>query len=179
MASDRPRLPSPPAWHPLALALLLAALVALPLALFQPQPVAASGPRALQMEQAQAIETLRLRVPAAARPCWLQAEASSWEPWLAHQRGYRGRQLFWDRERQEGVLLIGWATRSDWKAIPAASLDRVQERFETAARQCLTADDPGDGQPASRGESSNPFPIVSSAELMPERLEEPAARALP
>ncbi|MGB7563588.1 MAG: TIGR03792 family protein [Prochlorococcaceae cyanobacterium] len=179
MARARPRLPSASAWLPLGLAGLLAALVALPLALLQPQPVAASGPRALQMEQAQAIETLRLRVPAAARPCWLQTEASSWEPWLAQQRGYRGRQLFWDRERQEGVLLIGWATRSDWKAIPAASLDRMQKRFETAARQCLAADDPGSGQPASRGEPSNPFPIVSSAELVPERLEEPAASELP
>lgn len=122
---------------------------------------------------------LRLSVPASARACWLQAEASSWGPWLAQQRGYRGRQLFWDRERQEGVLLIGWASRSDWKAIPAATLDQVQERFEAAARLCLAADDPGTGGPASGERLANPFPIVSASELVPERLAEPAASELP
>lgn len=144
-----------------------------------PQPTAASGPRTLQIEQAEAIETLRLRVPAAARPCWLEAEAASWGPWLAEQGGYRGRQLFWDQEREEGVLLIGWARRSDWKAIPAAGLDRVQERFEAAARRCLTADSPVTTPPAGLERLGNPFPIVAAAELVPERLAEPASRPWP
>jgi uncharacterized protein (TIGR03792 family) len=76
-----------------------------------------------------------LGVPAGAYGAWLEAEKASWEPWLAKQPGFLDRQLLWDRQRQEGTLLIRWASRAQWKAIPAAEVDRVQERFESLARQ--------------------------------------------
>ncbi len=101
------------------------------------------------------VELLRLGVPAVHYRAWLEAEKASWEPWLAEQPGFQGRQLLWDRQRQEGTLLIRWASRDQWKAIPEAEVGRVQERFEQRARQ-LT------GQ--SRG---NPFPLLAEAELEP------------
>ena len=101
------------------------------------------------------VELLRLVVPAGHYRAWLEAEKASWEPWLAEQPGFQGRQLLWDRQRQEGTLLIRWASRGQWKAIPEAEVGRVQERFEQRARQ-LT------GQ--SRG---NPFPLLAEAELEP------------
>ena len=101
------------------------------------------------------VELLRLGVPARHYRAWLEAEKASWEPWLAEQPGFQGRQLMWDRQRQEGTLLIRWASRGQWKAIPEAEVGRVQERFEQRARQ-LT------GQ--SRG---NPFPLLAEAELEP------------
>ena len=104
---------------------------------------------------AQVVELLRLGVPAAHYRAWLEAEKASWEPWLAKQPGFESRQLLWDRQRQEGTLLIRWASRGQWKAIPEAEVGRVQERFEQRARQ-LT------GQ--SRG---NPFPLLAEAELEP------------
>ncbi|MFS6828296.1 TIGR03792 family protein [Cyanobium sp. ATX 6F1] len=150
------------------------------MALLQPQSAAASGAAPTPLaDQAEVVELLRLSVPASARACWLQAEASSWGPWLDQQRGYRGRQLLWDAARQEGLILIGWASRSDWKSIPAATLDQVQERFEAAARRCLAANDPGTGKAASGERPVNPFPIVETAELVPERPPEPATSELP
>ena len=64
------------------------------------------------------IEQLRLQVPAAYRELWLQAEARTWQPWLEQQDGFEQRSLYWDPTREEGLLLIQWASRAQWKAIP-------------------------------------------------------------
>ena len=101
------------------------------------------------------VELLRLGVSAVHYRAWLEAEKASWEPWLAEQPGFQGRQLLWDRQRQEGTLLIRWASRDQWKAIPEAEVGRVQERFEQRARQ-LTDQATG-----------NPFPLLAEAELEP------------
>ena len=102
------------------------------------------------------VEQLRLQVPAALRQAWLEAERGSWEPFLARQDGFLGRELFWDPMREEATLLIRWASRGQWQAIPADQLQQVQERFERIARQAA-------GQ--ARG---NPFPLVFEGELEPQ-----------
>ena len=89
------------------------------------------------------------------RQAWIAAEANSWEPWLAQQKGFLDRQLLWDPVTEEGTLLIRWASREQWKAIPPAELDAVQERFEQAARQ------------ATGRRQGNPFPLVFEGELLP------------
>ena len=101
------------------------------------------------------VEHLRIKVPADGRAAWLQAEQGSWEPWLEQQDGYLGRDLLWDSEREEGTLLIRWASREQWKAIPEAEVEAVQERFEQLAREST-----GQGQ-------GNPFPLVFEGELIP------------
>jgi len=101
------------------------------------------------------IEHLRIKVPADGRAAWLQAEQGSWEPWLEKQDGYLGRDLLWDSEREEGTLLIRWASREQWKAIPETEVEAVQERFEQLAREAT-----GQGQ-------GNPFPLVFEGELIP------------
>jgi uncharacterized protein (TIGR03792 family) len=100
------------------------------------------------------VEHLRLKVPAEARQAWINAEQGSWEPWLAQQKGFLDRQLLWDPASEEGTLLIRWRDRDHWKAIPAAELEAVQERFEQLAR---TATGQSDG---------NPFPLVFEGELL-------------
>jgi uncharacterized protein (TIGR03792 family) len=101
------------------------------------------------------VEHLRVKVPAQARQAWLEAERGSWEPWLQRQPGYLGRDLLWDAEREEGTLLIRWASREQWKAIPQAEVEAVQSRFEELARR-------------NTGESAgNPFPLVFEGELVP------------
>jgi uncharacterized protein (TIGR03792 family) len=100
------------------------------------------------------VEHLRLKVPAEARQAWISAEQGSWEPWLAQQEGFLDRQLLWDPASEEGTLLIRWRDRDHWKAIPAAELEAVQERFEQLAR---TATGQSDG---------NPFPLVFEGELL-------------
>jgi len=111
------------------------------------------------------IEHLRVRVWADARAAWLHAEALSWEPWLRQQAGYLGRELRWDAEREEGVLLIRWACREQWKAISDDEVARVQVRFEALARRALR------GAPATDLPlPANPFPLVHASELEPRSL---------
>lgn len=107
------------------------------------------------------VEHLRLRVPRQARSAWLEAERRSWESWLEQQKGFLGRDLYWDPAQQEGVLLIRWATLADWKRIDPAEVGRVQQRFEAAAREALgrTGGAGGDEPP------DNPFPLVYSGAL--------------
>jgi uncharacterized protein (TIGR03792 family) len=108
------------------------------------------------------VEHLRLKVPAATRSAWLEAERLSWEPWLRGRPGFMGRELLWDPERQEGVLLIRWRTRQAWKTIPQAEIDAVQERFDRIARDLLHSD------------AAAPFPLLHSGELLPlARTEDP------
>ena len=106
------------------------------------------------------IEQLRLRVPEPHRELWLQAEASSWQPWLEQQQGFLGRDLFWDPEREEGLLLIRWTSREQWKAIPQAEVLRVQARFEAEVNQALNR--PADAPPL--------FPLLAEGELLAQSL---------
>ena len=101
------------------------------------------------------VEHLRIKVPADGRQAWLEAEQGSWEPWLQKQDGFLGRELLWDSAREEGTLLIRWASREQWKAIPEAEVEAVQERFEELARE------------ATGQRHGNPFPLVFEGELIP------------
>ena len=106
------------------------------------------------------IEQLRLAVPASHRELWLQAEASSWQPWLEQQVGFEGRELFWAPEREEGLLLIRWGSREQWKAIPSEEVQRVQEVFEARVNQALNRD-PG---------AAPLFPLLTEGELLSQAL---------
>ena len=106
------------------------------------------------------IEQLRLQVPAAHRELWLQAEARTWQPWLEQQDGFEQRSLYWDPVREEGLLLIAWASRSQWKAIPEAEVLRVQALFEAEVNQAL-----------QRPASADPlFPLLAEGELQQQQL---------
>ncbi len=102
------------------------------------------------------IEHLRLKVSSDSQSAWLKAEKGSWGPWLDKQKGFLGRQLLWDEQRQEAILLITWESRDLWKAIPKLELDLVQEKFERIAREET-------GQ-----KSGNPFPLEFEGELLPQ-----------
>ena len=52
------------------------------------------------------IEELRLKVPAAAKEAWLNGEKEIWDPWLSSQDGFLGRELFWDKEKEEALILV-------------------------------------------------------------------------
>nr|WP_259735681.1 TIGR03792 family protein [Synechococcus sp. CS-1329] len=102
------------------------------------------------------VEVLRLQVPAADREVWLEAERQSWEPWLQAQSGFLKRRIYWDAEREEGMLLIHWASRQQWKGLATAEVERVQEHFDQLARQGSGRSDP------------HPFPLLFSGELIPQ-----------
>lgn len=102
------------------------------------------------------VEQLRLKVPAGTQRAWLQAEQESWGPWLRRQDGFLGRDLLWDAEREEGLLLIRWRSRRQWLAIPKSDIDVVQGQFEAAARRVLAQASPT---------AANPFPLIYAGEL--------------
>ncbi len=102
------------------------------------------------------IEYLRLDVPVEFREAWLRAEKDSWSLWLENQKGFLDRQLFWDRDRNEGHIFIRWSSRNDWKSISQEELNLVQKRFESLSREFT-------GQL-----NGNPFPITREAELIPQ-----------
>ena len=106
------------------------------------------------------IEQLRLQVPAAHRELWLQAEARTWQPWLEQQDGFEQRSLYWDPMREEGLLLIKWASRAQWKAILEAEVLRVQALFEAEVNQTL-----------QRSKDAAPlFPLLAEGELLQQPL---------
>ena len=89
--------------------------------------------KALTMDNYQGemvIEELRLKVPADAKAAWLNAEKEIWDPWLSSQDGFLGRQLFWDKEKEEALILVNWESKKLWKSIPISEVNKVQEKFE-------------------------------------------------
>ena len=111
--------------------------------------------KALSMDNFQSemvIEELRLKVPANAKATWLNAEKEILDPWLSAQDGFLGRQLFWDKEKEEALILVNWKSKKLWKSIPMSEVNIVQEKFEDNVITALNV-------------SKNPFELISEGEL--------------
>ena len=111
--------------------------------------------KALPMDNYQGdivIEELRLKVPADAKAVWLNAEKEIWDPWLSSQEGFLGRQLFWDKEKEESLILVTWESRKLWKSIPMSKVNVVQEKFEDNVKKALKVEE-------------NPFELIYEGEL--------------
>ena len=111
--------------------------------------------KALTMENYQGemvIEELRLKVPAASKAAWLNAEKEIWDPWLSSQEGFLGRQLFWDREKEEALILVNWESKKLWKSISMSEVNVVQEKFEDIVKTALNVEE-------------NPFKLIYEGEL--------------
>ena len=97
-------------------------------------------------------EELRLKVPADSKAAWLNAEKKIWEPWLSSQNGYLGRQLFWDKEKEEALILVNWKSKKLWKNISMSEVNKVQEKFENDVKTALNIE-------------KNPFELIYEGEL--------------
>ena len=97
-------------------------------------------------------EELRLKVPADMRDVWLNAEKNIWEPWLSSQDGFMGRQIFWDKEKEEALILVNWKNKKLWKNIPMSEVNKVQEKFENNVKTSLNV-------------IENPFKLIYEGEL--------------
>ena len=102
------------------------------------------------------IEELRLKVPADVKAEWLDAEKEIWEPWLSSQDGFLGRQLFWDKEKEEALILVTWRSKKLWKSIPMSEVNVVQEKFEDNVKSALNL-------------RENPFQLIYEGELDKQR----------
>ena len=98
------------------------------------------------------IEELRLKVPSESKEAWLKAEKTIWEPWLSSKDGFLGRQLFWDKEKEEALILVNWKSKKLWKSISMSEVYEVQEKFEDNVKTALNLDE-------------NPFKLIYEGEL--------------
>tara|TARA_B100001989_G_scaffold68753_1_gene46715 strand:+ start:1163 stop:1609 length:447 start_codon:yes stop_codon:yes gene_type:complete len=110
---------------------------------------------ALPMDDYQAemvIEELRLKVPADLKSTWLRAEKEVWDPWLSSKDGFLGRQLFWNKEKEEALIMVNWKSKKLWKNIPISEVNVVQEKFEDNVKNSLNV-------------GENPFQLIYEGEL--------------
>ena len=98
------------------------------------------------------IEELRLKVPAVSKGAWLNAEREIWEPWLSSQNGFLGRELYWDKEKEEALILVTWKSKKLWKSIPLSEVNVVQQKFEDNVKTALNVE-------------INPFEFIYEGEL--------------
>ena len=98
------------------------------------------------------IEELRLKVPSKFKEEWLKTEKKIWEPWLSIQDGFLGRQIFWDEEKEEALILVNWKNKKIWKSISMREVNEIQDKFEENVKKSLNV-------------NTNPFELIYEGEL--------------
>ena len=131
-------------------------LIFLIVLLFQTNYQKASALTMENYQSGQIVEELRLSVPSELKETWLKAEKTVWEPWLSKQKGFMGRQIFWDKQKQEALILVNWESKKLWKSIPMSEVNVVQETFEDNVKTTLNL-------------SQNPFKLIYEGELDKQR----------
>ena len=97
-------------------------------------------------------EELRLKVPSDFKDAWLEAEKNVWEPWLSRQEGFLGRQIFWNNDKEEALILVNWQNKKLWKKISMQEVNDIQQKFEEDVKASLNLD-------------LNPFKLIYEGEL--------------
>ena len=97
-------------------------------------------------------EELRLRVPSEYKDNWIKAEKEVWEPWLANKKGFLGREIFYNKDKEEALVLVKWANKKLWKSISVKEVSKIQSIFEENVKNDLKLD-------------RNPFELIYEGEL--------------
>lgn len=100
----------------------------------------------------QIIEELRIEVPNGFKDEWLKAEKEIWDPWLKNKDGFLGRKIFWNKESDQGLVILKWESKEKWKNIPNDEVNLVQNIFEKRVKEALNI-------------NYNPFKLIYEGEL--------------
>ena len=71
---------------------------------------------------------------------------------MATKEGFLSRKLFWDKEKEEALILVNWKNKKLWKNISMKEVIKVQEEFEENVKTFLNLND-------------NPFKLIYEGEL--------------
>ena len=104
------------------------------------------------MKENSITEELRLRVPSEYKDNWIKAEKEVWEPWLATKEGFLGREIFYNKEKEEALVLVHWSNKKFWKSISEKEVSEIQSIFEENVKNDLKLD-------------KNPFELIDEGEL--------------
>ena len=97
-------------------------------------------------------EELRLLVPTEYKDIWIKAEKEVWDPWLANKKGFLGREIFYNKEKEEALVLVKWENKKLWKSISVKEVSKMQSIFEENVKNDLKLD-------------RNPFELIYEGEL--------------
>ena len=97
-------------------------------------------------------EELRLSVPTEYKDIWIKAEKEVWDPWLANKKGFLGREIFYNKEKEEALVLVKWENKKLWKSISVKEVSKMQSIFEENVKNDLKLD-------------RNPFELIYEGEL--------------
>lgn len=76
------------------------------------------------------IEFLRVKVVPKLREKFIQKDHEVWTAALASYPGFLGKEVWINpNSSTEVILVIRWATREQWKAIPQQRLDAIEKQF--------------------------------------------------
>ena len=102
------------------------------------------------------VEELRLSVPKEYKNVWFKAEKEIWEPWLAKQEGFISRDIFYNEEKAEALLLVNWESKILWKKISPEEVNLMQDLYEEKVKEALNL-------------SKNPFELIYEGELFQQK----------
>ncbi|MDJ0732724.1 MAG: TIGR03792 family protein [Nostocaceae cyanobacterium] len=77
------------------------------------------------------IELLKFKIPPEQREIFIQKDAEVWTTALAKYPGFLGKEVWINpNDPKEVIMLVHWANREQWKAIPQIELDAIAEEFD-------------------------------------------------
>ena len=106
----------------------------------------------INMQEGPVTEELRLRVPSEYKDNWIKAEKEVWEPWLINKKGFLGREIFYNQDKEQALVLVKWASKKLWKSISIKEVSQIQSIFEENVKNDLKLD-------------RNPFELIDEGEL--------------
>jgi uncharacterized protein (TIGR03792 family) len=77
------------------------------------------------------VEWLKINVSPELREQYIQKDAEIWTTALARCPGFLGKEVWINpNEPSEIIMIIRWASREHWKAIPTDYLERTEQQLQ-------------------------------------------------